>query len=245
MNNNSFSRNSILVALFGSTLLGNFLISPAMAKQDYFYHTVQIAQQNRQPDQPNMVRAVSSLQKAQKSLERATHDKGGNRVRALELVRQAIKETQLGIEYDRTHPSDVRRGQNVPQRRTLAAPQSSEYQPNMQHALSSLMDAQMSLERATPDKGGHRMKALELVKQAIKETQQGIEYDRTHKNEDRNSVYQPNMKQALSSLQEAQRFLQRATSDKGGHRMKALELVQQAIRETQRGIDYDRTHGND
>jgi len=89
------------------------------------------------------------------------------------------------------------------------------------------------------------VKALELVKQTIKETQQGIEYDRTHKNEDRNSVSQRNMKQALSSLQEAQRFLQRATPDKGGHRMKALELVQQAIRESQRGIDYDRTHGND
>lgn len=89
------------------------------------------------------------------------------------------------------------------------------------------------------------MKALDFVKQAIKETQRGIEFDRTHKNEDRNTVYQPNMKQALSSLEEAQKFFQRATSDKGGHRKKAMELVQQAIEETRRGIEFDQTHRND
>lgn len=235
MNTKVFSRSSILVAFFGSTLFGN-LTSPAMAEQDQFYAAVQIAQQNRQPDQPNMVQALSSLQEAQKSMEKATPDKGGHRVKALELTKQATKETQLGIEYDRTHPSN-RRSQNVSQRRTQAAPQTNEYQPNMQHALSSLTDAQRSLESATPDKGGHRVKALELTKQAITEAQRGIEYDRTHKNDDRNSVSQPNMRQALSSLQEAQRFLQRANPDKGGHRVKALELVQQAIRETQRGIE--------
>jgi hypothetical protein len=52
------------------------------------------------------------------------------------------------------------------------------------------------------------------------------------------------MRRALSSLEEAQKLLQGATTDKGGYRMKALELVQQAIRETQRGIEFDRTNGN-
>lgn len=243
MNTKVFSRSSILVAFFGSTLFGNFLISPAIAKQDHFYPTIQIAQQNRQPDQPNMVQALSSLQEAQKSLERATHDKGGNRVRALALTKQATNETQRGIEYDRTHQGN-RRSENISQRRTGAAPRNNEFQPNMQHALSSLTDAQRSLEEATLDKGGHRVKAIAFVKQAIKETRQGIEYDRTHNNE-KDSVSQPNMKRALSSLQEAQSFLQRATDDKGGYRTKALELVQQAIRETQRGVEYDRTHSDD
>jgi hypothetical protein len=43
----------------------------------------------------------------------------------------------------------------------------------MQHTLSSLMDAQRFLQSATLDKGGHRVKALDFVKQAIKETQLG------------------------------------------------------------------------
>ncbi len=244
MNKKVFSHSSILIAL-GSTLFGNFFISPAIAAQDRFYPTIQVAQQNRKPTQPNMIQALSSLQEAQKSLEKATADKGGHRIKALDLVKQASKETQLGVEFDRTNPSNRGRSENVSQRRTGPAPQNNEYQPNMQHALSSLTDAQRFLQSATTDKGGHRLKALELVKQAMKESQLGIEYDRTHKNDDGNSSYQPNMRQALSSLQEAQRFLQGATSDKGGYRVKALELVEQAVRETQQGIEFDRTHKND
>jgi len=36
------------------------------------------------------------------------------------------------------------------------------------------------LDLATPDKGGHRVKAIELVNSAITETQAGIGYDATH-----------------------------------------------------------------
>lgn len=244
MNKKVFSRSSILVVL-GSTLFGNFLISPAIAGQDHFYPAIQVAQQNRKPAQPNMIQALSSLREAQKSLEKATADKGGYRIKALDLVKQASKETQLGIEFDQTNPNNRGRSENVSQRRTGAAPQNSEYQPNMQHALSSLMDAQRFLQGATSDKGGHRTKALELVNQAMKESKLGIEYDLAHKNDDRNSSYQPNMRQALSSLQEAQRFLQGATSDKGGYRVKALEFVEQAMRETRQGIEFDQTNRND
>ncbi|MBI5612869.1 MAG: hypothetical protein HY942_07380 [Gammaproteobacteria bacterium] len=51
---------------------------------------------------------------------------------------------------------------------------------------------------------------------------------------------QPQMHAALSSLKEAERHLEKATTDKGGHRAKALELVRDAIREVNRGIAYDR-----
>lgn len=244
MNREFFSRGPILVALFGSTILGGFLTSPVMAKQDHFHSSIQTALQDRE-FQPNMQRALSSLKEAQRSLLRATHDKGGYRVKALELVNQATKETQLGIEYDRTHSGDRRRSQDI-QRSIQTAPQQNResYQPNMQRALSSLIEAQRSLEKATPDKGGHRMKAIALVQQAIQETQQGIKYDLAHGN-DQNPESQLNMQRALSSLSEAQKLLERATPDKGGHRLKALALLQQVIKETQRGIEYDRTHGND
>lgn len=50
-------------------------------------------------DQPHMRAAQSSLQVAQSELQQAVPDKGGHRVRALELVNQAIVEVQAGIEF--------------------------------------------------------------------------------------------------------------------------------------------------
>ncbi|MBL8148430.1 MAG: hypothetical protein JNN15_00705 [Blastocatellia bacterium] len=50
---------------------------------------------------------------------------------------------------------------------------------------------------------------------------------------------QPRMRAALDALKLAQRELEAATSDKGGHRAKAIKLVKQAIVETERGIRFD------
>lgn len=47
-------------------------------------------------------------------------------------------------------------------------------QPHMQTALRALRNAKGQLEMAIPDKAGHRVKAIELVDQAIRETEQGI-----------------------------------------------------------------------
>ena len=51
-------------------------------------------------------------------------------------------------------------------------------QPHMQNALTALENAKDSLEKATTDKGGHRNKALDYVKDAIKEVKKGIEAGR-------------------------------------------------------------------
>ena len=56
------------------------------------------------------------------------------------------------------------------------------------------------------------------------------------------SAPQPMMKKALASLKAAKGQLQKATADKGGHRVKAIALVDQAIAEVQTGIDFDNTH---
>jgi hypothetical protein len=50
------------------------------------------------------------------------------------------------------------------------------YQPHMQSALGELQAAQTQLSIATPDKGGHRVAALNLVNQAISQVRQGIAY---------------------------------------------------------------------
>jgi hypothetical protein len=48
-------------------------------------------------------------------------------------------------------------------------------QPHLQAALRALNNAKNQLENAQPDKAGHREKAVELVTQAIEQTQQGIQ----------------------------------------------------------------------
>ena len=53
-------------------------------------------------------------------------------------------------------------------------------QPHMTAALTHLRQARESLERATPNKGGHRERALDLVNRAIHEVEDGIEWDRHH-----------------------------------------------------------------
>ena len=49
-------------------------------------------------------------------------------------------------------------------------------QPNMQEALRALNAALRSLQRAEPNKGGHRARAMALVEQAIQEVRAGIAY---------------------------------------------------------------------
>ena len=50
------------------------------------------------------------------------------------------------------------------------------------------------------------------------------------------------MTAAIQHLREAQRNLQMATHDKGGHRENAIRIIDQAIGEVEMGIQYDNTH---
>jgi hypothetical protein len=121
-------------------------------------------------------------------------------------------------------------------------------QPNMEAARGHLISARNSLQRATADKGGHRMNAIRLVNSAIAEVNAGINFDRRHNHASSmtpESLFagapdQPNMKDALSALENAKDSLNRATADKGGHRAKALDYVKNAIDEVKKGIDAGR-----
>lgn len=48
--------------------------------------------------QPHMVKAWELLEKAQKTLETAAHDKGGHRLKAIELIKAAMGEVKEGME---------------------------------------------------------------------------------------------------------------------------------------------------
>src|SRR6185436_11086897 len=116
---------------------------------------------------------------------------------------------------------------------TWAAPD----QPFMRAARADLQTAKSELQRATPDKGGHRVNAISLVNQAIAQVNQGINFDRRHNHAVIVRADQPHMQAALAALESAKNNLERASADKGGHRGKALDLVKDAISEVKKGID--------
>lgn len=53
-------------------------------------------------------------------------------------------------------------------------------QPQMHSALEHLRAALKDLEQASPDKGGHRGKAMGFVRRAIAEVEKGMAFDRRH-----------------------------------------------------------------
>ncbi len=53
---------------------------------------------------------------------------------------------------------------------------------------------------------------------------------------------QPRMQSALSHLESAERDLEAATNDKGGHRVEALRLVRAAQKQVRQGIKFDRAN---
>jgi multidrug resistance efflux pump len=112
----------------------------------------------------------------------------------------------------------------------------------MQAARADLNQARAQLQQALSNKGGHRVKAIGYVNSAIAEINAGIAYDRRHNHAATAASLgtvvpdQPHMQAALNHLMDAQRNLQAATSDKGGHRQKALDYVDKAINEVNKGI---------
>jgi hypothetical protein len=120
------------------------------------------------PDQPMMQAARGDLQTAKRELQAAIADKGGHRVKAIRLVNSAIAEVNAGIAYDRRHNHAVA----LSVEDLFAA---TPDQPHMERAKDALESAKNNLERATADKGGHRAKALDLVRDAIDEVKKGIE----------------------------------------------------------------------
>ena len=119
-------------------------------------------------------------------------------------------------------------------------------QPFMRAARVDLQQARAQLQAAAANKGGHRVKAIAHVNNAIGYINAGMAYDRRNNHAQRliaaalNSASapdQPHMQAALDNLRAAKNNLERASSDKGGYRKKAIDEVNDAISETKKGIE--------
>lgn len=79
---NHITRRRILTAIPLGTALATIAVSkPAASGQG----------------QPHMANALEALQTAKRELNNAVADKGGHRVKAIDLVNQAITEVKLGM----------------------------------------------------------------------------------------------------------------------------------------------------
>ena len=70
------------------------------------------------------------------------------------------------------NPREDRREQQADQ----VAWQNQQHEPHMAAALMHLRQAEEELERAAPNKGGHRERAMELTKQAQGQVEEGIRF---------------------------------------------------------------------
>ena len=133
-------------------------------------------------DQPYMRAAKKNLEDATKYLKKASADKGGHRQRAMDLVARAKNSVNDGISYDQQRPNERKRKNFAENENNFAEADTdvSFDQKNMQKAKNYLEAALANLNRASADKGGHRVQAINLVRDAIEEVERGIEYERTH-----------------------------------------------------------------
>ena len=115
-------------------------------------------------DQVHMYNALSELQDAIGHLQAAQDDKGGHRVNAINLAQQAIDQVNQGIQFAGGGPPPP------------WPPPRPAWGPPMTAAATALQWAVDELQVAVDDKGGHRVAAIALTRQAIDQTNQGIQF---------------------------------------------------------------------
>ncbi len=146
----------------------------------------QVAQQNQ--DQTHMSAALGHLKNADQQLQQASSDKGGHRVRAMQVTEQAMSQVEQGIQYAKTEGARSSAAVGQPPASSIEADQNAlriaqenrQVEPRMAGALEELAQADKELEQAGTNKGGHRMQAMQLIQQAMSEVQQGVQYYSQH-----------------------------------------------------------------
>lgn len=112
-------------------------------------------------------------------------------------------------------------------------------QPHMYGARNDLQQAVNALQAAQDDKGGRRVDAINLAQQAIDQVNLGIQFAGGPPDGDfvpPPPPIGPAMNNGIAYLQFAADELRAAEDNKGGHRVTALNLTEQAIDQANQGI---------
>jgi hypothetical protein len=128
---------------------------------------------------PLIRRAVGALTAAKGDLQNAAHDYCGHRVEALEATNNALGQLQKALACD---SAPKRKGNSTsPDLEASFVPVSAgggEPHPRIYNAINALGAAEGDLQNAAHDYCGHRVEALEAVRNALAQLKAAIQCDK-------------------------------------------------------------------
>jgi hypothetical protein len=136
-----------------------------------------LAAQNPNASHPALDQGQKLVEAAQNELAHGATDFGGHRANAMSHAKEALEEIQAARAYYAAHPKP-----EPPQPVSPLAeePTGAAKFPHLDAARNSLVRAYDVLNKGNTEFGGHRVKAMEHVKQAIGEIDQAKAYALAH-----------------------------------------------------------------
>jgi hypothetical protein len=105
--------------------------------------------------------------------------------------------------------------------------------------IEALQSAMSSLEKAGDKWGGHRVKAMQLIDRALQQCGQPP----TKVAAESGNTDEPEALQSgIEALNNAQSDFEKAGSQWGGRKAKAMSLIDDALQELQTGVEYAKSH---
>ncbi len=121
----------------------------------------------------------------------------------------------------------------------------AEEHPRLHEALYEMRHAKTELKEAKPDFGGHRVKAIEALDDAITQVEAALKAvgDNIKGTEPSKDVYKeyknfPHIRHGLAAAKLARKELKDAAHDYKGHRAKAVEALDAVITQLDKAIEY-------
>lgn len=108
--------------------------------------------------------------------------------------------------------------------------------------IAQLRSAKGALEKAGDKWGGHRVKAIHLIDEALQACGQPQTASRTEMRSGPKDE-PAEMQSGISQLTGAKSDFERAGNQWGGRKAKAVSLIDEALKELQIGIEYAKSHG--
>jgi len=128
-----------------------------------------------------------------------------------------------------------------PQRPATRTTSSRNVPAEYQAGIGQLRVAKGYLEKAGDKWGGYRVKAIASIDQAFKAL--GVSADSTRSEMQSGPVDEPSLlNNGISSLQNAKADFDKAGNGWGGRKASAENLIDQALRDLQAGIDWAKAH---
>ncbi len=125
--------------------------------------------------------------------------------------------------------------------RVLAEPK----HPHLHHALFEMREASQELSEVSHDFHGHRDRAIAALDAAVRHTEAGLAavgdpFDGYTPDKGLYERYDnhPHLRQSLAEMRDAQKALKAASHNFGGHRAKAIEALDVAIKQVQKCIQF-------